>query len=229
MKTIIQTPANNIVSSAAFYKKLNYKIVSKKNPYILSDGKVIIELNQNKFIRVSLKIIRDNWQPILKELNQQTSVAKIENGYLLADPSGCWIYLIEDSQMKEFDLSEIPPSTLGNFAGISLESIAIEKSVLIYQILGFKINSGDINQVWISMINEEGMTISLMKANMCPHQFFNPSLTYFNGSQNLAIIEKIRTVQIPITEEITQFNTEGIVDNIIIRDPGGLGFFIFND
>lgn len=46
---------------------------------------------------------------------------------------------------------------------------------------------------------------------------------------NLAIIQKIRDLQIPITEEITHFNKEGIVDNIIIRDPGGLGFFIFND
>ena len=29
--------------------------------------------------------------------------------------------------------------------------------------------------------------------------------------------------------KITQFNKEGIVDNVIIRDPGGYGFFIFND
>jgi len=54
-------------------------------------------------------------------------------------------------------------------------------------------------------------------------------LTYFNGKQNLEVIEKIRNNAIPITEEITHFNKEGIVDNIIIRDPGGYGFFIFSD
>ena len=43
------------------------------------------------------------------------------------------------------------------------------------------------------------------------------------------LIQKIRDLKIPITEEITVFNDQGVVDNIIIRDPGGLGFFIFND
>ena len=33
----------------------------------------------------------------------------------------------------------------------------------------------------------------------------------------------------PITEEITCFNSEGIADNVVLRDPGGTGFFIFND
>ena len=54
-------------------------------------------------------------------------------------------------------------------------------------------------------------------------------MTYFNGQKNLAIIEEIRELNIPIAEEITYFNSEGTVDNIIIRDPGGYGFFIFND
>ncbi len=68
-----------------------------------------------------------------------------------------------------------------------------------------------------------------MKPNACPHLFFNPSLTYFNGKNNIDIIAKIRALNISITEEITHFNKEGKVDNIIIRDPGGFGFFLFND
>jgi len=73
------------------------------------------------------------------------------------------------------------------------------------------------------------MAVSFMQPNSCPHLFFNPSMTYFNGKNNLPIIAKIREAGIPITEEITHFNQEGIVDNIIIRDPGGYGFFIFSD
>ena len=45
----------------------------------------------------------------------------------------------------------------------------------------------------------------------------------------MEIIEKIRELNFPITEEITHFNDQGIVDNIIIRDPGGFGFFLFSD
>ncbi len=54
-------------------------------------------------------------------------------------------------------------------------------------------------------------------------------MTFFNGKDNLNLIAKIREAGIPITEEITHFNKENIVDNIIIRDPGGYGFFIFSD
>lgn len=76
---------------------------------------------------------------------------------------------------------------------------------------------------------DDGFVISLMKPFSCPHLFFNPSMTYFNGKDNLAVIRKIREAGIPITQEITAFNTEGIADNVILRDPGGYGFFVFND
>ena len=45
----------------------------------------------------------------------------------------------------------------------------------------------------------------------------------------MEVIGKVRELGIPIAEEITHFNKEGLVDNIIIRDPGGYGFFIFSD
>ena len=63
----------------------------------------------------------------------------------------------------------------------------------------------------------------------CPHLFFNPSLTFFNGENNLKIIDQINNLNIAVTEEITVFNEDNIVDNIIIRDPGGLGYFLFSD
>ena len=45
---------------------------------------------------------------------------------------------------------------------------------------------------------------------MCPHLFFNPSLTYFNGKEgNPKVITAVRDAGIPITEEITHFNREG--------------------
>ena len=45
----------------------------------------------------------------------------------------------------------------------------------------------------------------------------------------MKIIEGIRKAGIDIEEDITAFNEKGIVDNIIIREPGGIGFFIFSD
>ena len=73
------------------------------------------------------------------------------------------------------------------------------------------------------MKSEVGDSISLIQAQQCPHLFFNPSVTYLNGSHNLEIIHK----KIEITKEVTEFNGE--VDKIILRDSRGLGFFVFND
>ena len=54
-------------------------------------------------------------------------------------------------------------------------------------------------------------------------------MTYFNGGKNLPNIGKMREAGIEFAEEITHFSSDGVADNVIIRDPGGLGFFIFND
>lgn len=229
MKTIIQTSTNQLQESLDFYSKLNFtKIENHFN--LMTDGKVIIEINDNRFARAGMKMYRNSWSEIVSELETVTTVLKQENGYLLSDFSGVWIYLMEAEDFDlEIDLSAVKSSTLGNFVGVSLETIDIRESLKVWEILGFSKKMGEIEQGWATYANEDGMSVSFMKANSCPHLFFNPSLTYFNGANNLKIIEQIRDLNIPITEEITVFNKKGIVDNIIIRDSGGLGFFLFSD
>jgi hypothetical protein len=228
MKTIIQTATNQLQESIDFYSKLNFTKVENQ-PNLITDGKVIIEINDHRFARVGVKIYRNSWTEIVEQLQKVTPVLKQENGYLLSDFSGVWIYLMEGDLALEMDLSAIEPSMLGAFSGVSLETIDIQESLKVWEILGFSKIMGEIEQNWVIYGNEEGMTVSFMGANSCPHLFFNPSLTYFNGANNLEIIQQIRDINIPIAEEISTFNKEGIVDNIIIRDSGGLGFFLFSD
>jgi len=45
----------------------------------------------------------------------------------------------------------------------------------------------------------------------------------------LQIISKLRKLKVPIAEEVVVFNPKGEVDNLVLRDPGGLGIFVFND
>ena len=228
MSSIIQTPTNNLQNSLSFYQKLDFTVLSEKNPTLISDGKVVIEINPDRFARAGVKLYRESWSDVVSKLKEtQTVILDRDNGYLLADPSGTWIYLEEGS--LEVNIENIEKSILGNFAGISLETVNVEGSVKLWEALGFSHEMGSIEQGWVAYKNADGMGVSFMKPNSCPHLFFNPSLTYFNGKQNLEIIEKIRNNEIPITEEITHFNKKGIVDNIIIRDPGGYGFFIFSD
>ena len=229
MNSIIHTPTNNLAESLEFYTKLGFTKLPNTDLELVSDGKAVIEINPDRFARAGVKLISESWEGIVADLEDLVDVLRIENGYLISDPSGVWIYLIETQEEISIDISAISSSTLGNYAGISLETTSINSSYHLWKLLGFNQQEGDIEQGWVTLRNSDGLIISLMKPFNCPHLFFNPSLTYFNGNKNMKIIEKIKSLEIPITEEITHFNKEGIADNIIIRDPGGYGFFLFND
>lgn len=229
MKSVFQTPTPSLDASISFYKNLGFTELSKEKSTLFSDDKVLIEINPDRFARAGLKMFNPSWEETVAKLQKLTTVQKTDEGYLLSDPSGVWVYLIESDKVKSFDLHPLKPSILGNNAGLSLESTDINLSFKIWQLLGFTNEQGSLEQGWIALRNEENTTVSLMKPNTCPHLFFNPSLTFFNGESNLAVIQKVRELNIPITEEITHFNKEGVVDNIIIKDPGGFGFFLFND
>ncbi|MEL0225849.1 MAG: hypothetical protein VW912_04160 [Flavobacteriaceae bacterium] len=84
------------------------------------------------------------------------------------------------------------------------------------------------NASWCQLENKNGDRLSLLKANSCPHLFTNPSLAFFNGQENSTIIQKIRALRLPIKQEVI-FGEESSAENLILNDPGGLSFFIFND
>ena len=224
MQAIIQTPTNDLQQSLHFYETLGFQTISEE---YLTDGKAIIHINTNRFARAGIRLYQADWFSEVKALKAFTKVLPIENGYVFSDASGVWIYLMEEE--IKFDISTYSASIIGNYAGVSLEVIDIERSKQIYNILGFEKSMGSLEQGWIVLSHSSGFAVSLMKPMSCPHLFFNPSLTFFNGKNNLSIIQEIRKRNIPIAEEITAFNKKGIVDNVILRDPGGYGFFIFSD
>lgn len=226
MKFTIKTPVNNLKESIDFYKKLNFKSVTET---IVTDGIACIELSNDSFVRPSLVGYLNNDFTIIEKLQKITTVIEKEDFYLLSIPSGTWIYLNKkDIKLPKKEAQSF--SVLGNFSGISIETIAIEKEKEIFELFGFTQNMGDISQGWISLKNNDGFIVSLMAPSLCPHIFINPSLTYFNGKENNPkIIKKIRDLEIDIEQEITHFSKNNTVDNIILRDKGGLGFFIFND
>lgn len=229
MNSIIQTPTPNLLQSLDFYKKLNFSVISETNPTLVSDGKVVIEIATERVARAGIKLYRKDWKQVVESIQKITPVVTIDDGYFLSDPSDSRIYLLERDPDVSYDLNGIQSSTLGSYAGVSLETSDIHKSILIYENLGFSKTMGGIEQGWVAYQNEDEFAVSFMLPNSCPHLFFNPSLTYFNGKNNLGIIDKIRKSGVAITEEITTFNKEGIVDNVILQDPGGYGFFIFSD
>ncbi len=229
MISLIHTPTPNLSQSLDFYQKLEFNVLSHEHPLLVSDGKAIIEINPDRYARAGVKVLCEDPSEVVNKLRGVTHVEEFDKECLLDDPSGVRIYLPKSFPEFQLPTPQESFSRLGKFAGLSLETADMTKSSAIWRLLGFDKVSGSPDQGWISQTNAEGLTISLMKPNACPHLFFNPSLTYFNGSGNMEIIEGVRSLGIDITEEITVFNDSGIVDNIIIRDPGGYGIFLFND
>lgn len=230
MQAVIQTPTNQLQNSLDYYTRLQFKTLesSESNAWV-TDGKVLIEINADRFARAGVKLYANTWAPTIEKLRNQLAVTEIKDGFLFSDPSGTWIYLLEKEAPVTLEQTEKSFSVLGQYAGMSLETTDVKKAISIWETLGFKKTMGSEEQGWITYQFDTQLTVSIMKPMACPHLFFNPSLTYFNSGQNPAIIAKIREVGIPITEEITHFNDKGEVDNVIIRDPGGFGYFIFND
>jgi len=229
MKATLQTPTPDVKQSIDFYLRLGFQLVSEGDVVVMADRDVIVEINSHKFARAGVRLYQNSWLTEVTALESITKVMEIDGGYLLADPSNTWIYLME-LDAPEVNQAEMSASILGNNFGWSFQMVDRQKGFDIWSALGFELTDGDLSTGCCCTLARDGYEVCLMTPNSCPHMFFNPSLNYFNGKENNPIvIQKIREAKIPITEEITFFNPDGIVDNIIIRDPGGYGFFIFND
>ena len=137
MKTHIITPTNDLAASLSFYKSLNFKVVSKENPVVVTDGKVVIEIHPDKFIRPGIKVFSDSLAQTTEKLNKLTPVIETDNGHILQDPTGTTIYLTDQPFHLEVEKVETSFSILGNFAGLSLETTDPNKVIAIWKLLGF--------------------------------------------------------------------------------------------
>ncbi|HQV51074.1 MAG: VOC family protein [Flavobacteriales bacterium] len=223
----IHTPTPDLAKSIDFYKRLGFTVASEGTPTLITDGDITIEINAERTARAGVALYDNNWGDVIPKLNTPTHPCK--GGHVCADPNGIWIYML-DGDAPVVPKTDIKGTILGKCMGVTIETTDMARSVALWQALGFAITMGTAESGWVVVSAEGCPGVSIMKPLMCPHLFFNPSLTYFNGKVgNPVVIENVRKAGIPITEEISHFNKDGIVDNIIIRDPGGYGFFLFND
>ena len=227
MQLFYQTPTPELKKSTNHFSNLGFKIYEVENGAIAYDAQCRFWIDTAATTRPGLCMIKEDWTTEKSEIEKLVKIVEKEGSYFFADPSGCWVELRQGAKLA-LDTNEVK-CVLGNFAGLSLEMIDIGLSAKIWTSLGFEHKMGAVEKGWISYEDEYGNGMSLMAPFACPHLFLNPSLTYFNGADNLAIIQNIRDRQIPIMEEVTVFNKKGIVDNVILREPGGYGFFIFSD
>jgi len=210
---LFQNSTPDFERSLAFYRNLNFQVEEHENFAWIYDSQVAWQLMKDRRCRHSIHFF------------------EAERDEVLQTPGGVLVYFHKE---KAPDLPErgeaIPPSWLGNYAGISVEVLDLEAEIAWWERFHFKITAGEVGQGWCAMMSDDfPFGISLMKIGVCPHQFLSPSFTYFNGKKNLEIIEKLRKSNVSFFEEITAFNEQGLADNVILASPCGLGFFIFSD
>jgi len=226
MPSLIHSPAPDLERSTLFYQKLGFQEITFEDQVYFSDEQLIIHLNTDPFARPGLQLFNKDWSSVIAALSKLGPVKEHKGKHLAVDPNGVFVYLsTETPTFKQAKHSSI----LGNFAGLSLETHHLERSIRFWNILGFELTHGGLEQGWLSLSDAEGFVVSIMQTGTCPHLFLNPSLTFFNGKENPQIIQKIRATELPIFQEVTHFNPEGLVDNIILQDPAGYGIFVFND
>ncbi len=226
MSAHLTTATPDLESSEAHFTLLGFTKVSSE-PVLYSDGKALVEIDPDRFARPGIKLYRTSWDDLLPELEGFGPLHAREGGRVIGAPSGAWVYLMDGAFDAPAETGQA--SVLGKYAGISLETTRMEDSQRFWELLGFEVSGGGADQGWLSLTGAGGFGISIMKPFSCPHLFVNPSLTYFNSGKNPEVIAEIRKREIPIAEEVTVFNPDGAVDNVILRESGGLGFFVFND
>ncbi len=228
-QTVVHAATSDPEESARFYKKLNFELLSDDDAVIFTDGKALVEVNPDRYARNGIKLYGNDFSTIISRVEEVAELILAGDGFISSDPNGVRVYFSETEANINFKPKNESFGMTGNFAGLSIEAHDIDATVEFWEAVGFEKSQGDIEQGWATFSNGSSIDLSIMKPLMCPHLFFNPGMTYFNGGKNLTNIGLIREAGIPIIEEITHFNTDGVADNAIIRDPGGLGFFIFND
>ncbi|MCB0738320.1 MAG: hypothetical protein KDC92_12455 [Bacteroidetes bacterium] len=227
MQILLQVNTPNLEKSIAFYNQIGFQYKELYEKHFVSDGKNVIYINEAKTARAGIVFNGANMQ-LIDAITSKYAHTNANRETILADPSGTFIYLVQD----EFQIPEFvnKNSLLGNAAGVSLEMVDVELGMKLYTNLGFSKTQGDLTNGWVLLQHFTGFGLSIMAPNACPHIFHNPSLTYFNGKEgNEIVIANLRESNISFAEEITAFNKEGKVDNVILTDPAGFGFFVFND
>jgi hypothetical protein len=225
--TILTTPCLDLFVSENYYALLDFKICNVDQRHFALAKDFTIELNTSPFARPGIKMIRS--KSTLENLPSHLTNIKIGEDLLIVSPEGCCVYL-SDTPLP-YSIHDLPKknTVLGNFNGVSLESVDLAASLEFWQKIGFNHVGGSVEKGWVIMKNEDDFDLNLMHFGLCPHLFSNPGLNFFNGANNPAIIREIKNRKLPIQQEITHFNPGFPAENLIVQDIGGLTFFIFND
>jgi predicted lactoylglutathione lyase len=233
VKIMLQTAAPNLASSQSFYENLGFQHTHEsEHLHVYSDSSIDLIVNGNVGARPGFAVYTDNVKALAEKLTEYGPLFPHNVGHVTSDPNGIRIFLFPESCHPTLDKHQVKGKNIcGNNYGAGIETTRFDESVAFWKDLGYEAGATIGPDSQYATLQQEGsIALTLFKPGICPHAFYNPSLTYFNGKEgNPVVISKLKEAGVVPVEEITVFNKTGEVDNIIISDPGGLHSFIFND
>lgn len=218
------TCAPDPAASAEFLSRAGFEPLAGHDG-LMSDGAALLQVDGARSARTGVRVWKEALPESVDGWLAQRGAVRFDGGSLLVAPSGTRVEVMDGVG------PESPPSgrgrVLGNYAGLSIEAVDLGRSLDFWSsLLGAEVASGSPDQGWVSLRREGLGEISLMAPFICPHSFANPSLTYFNGAENPSILEDLGRRGVPFFERVGE--DEPAV-NAVLREPGGVGFFVFND
>ena len=224
MTTTLITPTPDAAASERFYTSVGFRPLGEG---WFADVGLTVRVDPIRTARTALVLHGPVTAELVEALSAFGRVVEQGERRVARDPNG--VLLVLDPTDAPAVPDDLGPSVLGPFVGLSIESVDPVRTTAFWEAAGWSRTKGDPGQGWVTLEREGCIGLSVLGFGMCPHLFPNPGLTYFNHGQNPAVIAELRKRGVPFAEEITVFNEQGEVDNVILCDPGGTGFLVFND
>ena len=226
MNLCLTTPAPSPERSGAFLTGLGFAPIAA-GARLMTDGAALIDVDPEPRARAGVRVWREALSAAAGETLELCGAAAFEGGHLVSAPSGVPVWVM-DAPGPDLELAP-RGEVLGSYAGVSLETPSLARSLAFWGgLLGYQVAAGGADQGWVTLRRPEMVDLSLMGPLACPHSFANPSFTYFNGGRNPEVLDAIRTRGVEIFEEVGA-KDGAPAENVILREPGGVGFFVFND
>lgn len=194
----------------------------KITPTMFTDGLVVFEILPSQTPATALTYAVNDLKNKI-EMGENLGIHFSEKGQNRAsfyDPNELFISLVEKDAGAIPQPEEKPLSLCGTFYEISLETDDLDRSIVWWQNVGFKVTTR--KQTWCTL-DDGKIIIGLYQRGTCPHKFKNPSLTYFESDMEKRIAQlQSRGVAFVQTEQ--EIGMEG---HAIAESPDGQYFFLF--
>jgi hypothetical protein len=216
--------STNTVATGQFLGTLGFStIASDDESTLLTDGNLYFDLRRAEKNKTMLSYcVHDVTNAVEMAQNLEIDIVeKSPHHVIVREPNGLLILLAGPDVVSLRDFEKKPSSLCGTFYEASLETNDVDRSIVWWQNVGFKVTAH--KDTWCTL-DDGKIMIGLYKKGNCPHLFRNPSLTYFEPDMGERIAE-LKKEGIQFLQEEKEIGMKG---HAIAESPDGQYFFLFS-